>query len=321
MGHVSSALCVDYLLEQTAHKRLPVRVARALVLTTKKGVPLRLINPSTQMVTLHKGTHLAILEPIESQAIHQIGNKGEPTEQDISQRMLDVLSSLTAGQECLSPTQRNQLLSLLLTYADVFAEGPHDVGRTDVTTHSIDTGTAPPIKQHPRRIPMAYRQEASNLIKEMVDKGTIQPSQSPWSSPIVLVKKKNGTLRFCVDYRKLNAVTRKDAYPIPRIDDTLDTLAGSQWFSTLDLISGYWQVKLDDNDRLKTAFSSPDGLFEFNVMPFGLCNAPATFQRLMDMVLAGMNWKTWMISSSWARTSQHTSATWVKYSPASEGQD
>ena len=149
----------------------------------------------------------------------------------------------------------------------------------------LTTGTAPPIKQHPRRIPMAYRQEASNLIKEMVDKGTIQPSQSPWSSPIVLVKKKNGTLRFCVDYRKLNAVTRKDAYPIPRMDDTLDTLAGAQWFSTLDLISSYWQVKLDDNNRHKTAFSSPDGLFEFNVMPFGLCNALATFQRLMDMVI------------------------------------
>ena len=104
---------------------------------------------------------------------------------------------------------------------------------------------------------------------------------------------RNGKLRFCVDYRKLNAVTRKDAYPIPRIDDTLDNLAGSQWFSTLDLISGYWQVEL--NDRQKTAFSSPDGLFEFNVMPFGLCNAPATFQRLMDRMLAGMNWKTCMV--------------------------
>ena len=102
-------------------------------------------------------------------------------------------------------------------------------------------------------------------------------------------------MEHCVDYRKLNAATRKDAYPIPRIDDTLDTLAGSQWFSTLDLISGYWQVKLDDNDRHKTAFSAPDGLFEFNVMPFGLCNAPATFQRLMDMVLAGMNWKTCLV--------------------------
>ena len=100
MGHVSSALCGDYLLEQTTHKRLPVRVARALVSTTDEGMPLRLINPSTQMVTLHKGTQLAILEPIESQAIHQIGNKGEPIEQDISRRMLDVLSSLTVGQEC-----------------------------------------------------------------------------------------------------------------------------------------------------------------------------------------------------------------------------
>ena len=108
-------------------------------------------------------------------------------------------------------------------------------------------------------------------------------------------EKKRMELSACVDYRKLNATTRKDAYPIPRIDDTLDTLAGSQWFSTLDLISGYWQVELDSKDKEKTAFSSPDGLFEFNVMPFGLCNAPATFQRLMDMVLAGMNWKTCLI--------------------------
>ena len=124
----------------------------------------------------------------------------------------------------------------------------------------------------------------------MLAHNVIQPSRSPWASPIVIVRKKDGSARFCVDYRKLNAITRKDAYPLPRIDDTLDTLSGSQWFSTLDLLSGYWQVEVAEGDRDKTAFATQSGFCEFKVMPFGLCNAPATFQRLMDLVLAGVQW-------------------------------
>ena len=111
----------------------------------------------------------------------------------------------------------------------------------------------------------------------------------------MLVKKKDGTTRFCVDYRKVNDVTRKDAYPIPRVDDTLDTLSGSAWFTTLDLKSGYWQVEVAEEHREKTAFCTQEGLFEFNVMPFGLCNAPATFQRLMNSILAGLQWTTCLI--------------------------
>ena len=121
-----------------------------------------------------------------------------------------------------------------------------------------------------------------------MEKDVIQPSSSSWASPIVLVKKWDGTHRFCVDYQKMNAVTRKDAYPIPRIDDTLDTFSGAAWFSTLDMVSGYWQVEVGQEDREKTAFCTPCRLYEFNVMPFGLCNGPATFQRLMDLVLAGV---------------------------------
>ena len=128
------------------------------------------------------------------------------------------------------------------------------------------------------------------LLNGMLSKQLISPSHSPWASPIVLVTKKDGTTRFCVDYRRVNEVTRKDAYPIPRVDNTLDTLAGSLWFSTLDLKSGYWQVKVAEEHREKTAFCTQQGLFEFNVMPFGLCNAPATFQRLMNSVLAGLQW-------------------------------
>ena len=156
-----------------------------------------------------------------------------------------------------------------------------DVGRTKVLKHSISVGNAPPIRQAPWHMPVYRREEVQKLLQGMLQDDIIQPSNSPWASPIVLVRKKNGSMRMCVDYRKLNAVTRKDAYPIPRIDNTLDTLSGSKWFSTLDLISGYWQVEVNKEDREKTAFCTHEELFEFKVMPFhfGLCNAPATFKQ------------------------------------------
>ena len=116
----------------------------------------------------------------------------------------------------------------------------------------------------------------------MLKCGVIEPAFSPWASPIVLVRKKDGTTRFCVDYRRLNSATLKDSYPLPRINGSIDALSDSCWFSTLDLASGYWQVEVEERDRPKTAFTTGSGLNQFTVMPFGLCNAPATFERLME---------------------------------------
>ena len=186
------------------------------------------------------------------------------------------------------PDQRKQVHDLLCEYSDIFSQGSHDLGRTDFIKHRIDTGDAPPMHQQPHRLPLAKRKEAAKAIQEMQQQGVVEPSSSPWLSPVVLVKKKDGTIRFCVDYCKLNEVTRKDSYPLPRSDDTIEALAGSEWFSTLDLKSGYWQVEMNDGDKEKTAFSVGSGLWQFTVMPFGLCNAPATLERLMEQVLSGL---------------------------------
>ncbi|CAI2738953.1 unnamed protein product [Dicrocoelium dendriticum] len=178
-----------------------------------------------------------------------------------------------------------KLKEVLLAHSDAFAWQTGDLGRTSVVKHLIDTGNTTPIKTHPRRIPVPWQGERQKLIDELLKKEVIRPFTSPWVAPVVLVKKKDGDIRLGVDYRRLHEVKRKDAYPLPRIDDLFDALGGSAYFSTLDLVSGYWQVEVEESDRAKTAFVVPSGLYEFQTMPFGLSNAPATFQRLMQKVL------------------------------------
>ena len=152
----------------------------------------------------------------------------------------------------------------------------------------IETGDNPPVRQLPRRIPFSVRPQIARMVNEMLGAHVIEESSSPWANPVVLVEMKSGDLRFCVDYRRLNALTSKDVFPLPRIDDILDQLSGKCLFSTLDARTGYWQIKVHESSREKTAFVTMDGLYKFCVMPFGLCNAPATFQRLMQKTLAGL---------------------------------
>ena len=122
----------------------------------------------------------------------------------------------------------------------------------------------------------------------MLETKAVRPSKSPWASPIVLVPKKDGTTRFCVDYRRLNSVTRKNSFPLPRISDVLESFSGKKYFSTLDAASGYWQIPIKEADIPKTAFTCTEGLFEFLVMPFGLCNAPATYQAAMNELFSDL---------------------------------
>ena len=288
-----------WLLERICERDLPVLVAGAVVTPVTAGpstcVPVRLVNPSFVEAVAHKRSKIAVVEQLDVAAVMSVRDEPQsmlktPSVNKEKQEMLWRVMENSA--EKLTESKRNQLYVLLTAYADVFSCSDDELGRAGQLKHSINTGNHQPISQPACRVPPYRRKEVQKLLQDMQKRDVIQLSTSPWASPVVLVQKKNGTLRFCIDYRKLNAITRKDAYPIPRIDDTLDTLAGSTWFTTLDLVSGYWQVEMSDKDRAKMAFCAQEGLFEFTVMPFGLCNAPATFQHIMDLVLARDKWST-----------------------------
>lgn len=289
-----------YLLESNLQNS-DMLVARAVV-TEGEFVPVRLLNPTGESIILYSGCSLAKLSEV-----NMVIDMSEVS--DVAEDTVPVAT--VGGDECCIPLeevladlvkdtslpdhQQDLLLMLLVDYSDVFARSKSELGRTNVLQHEIVTDGATPIRQRFRRLSPDRRAEMRKLLNDMLQKNVISPPKSPWAAPIVLVKKRDGTSRFCVDYRQINAVTRKDAYPLPRVDDILETLAGSQIFSTLDLASGYWQVEVKPEDREKTAFVTSEGLFEFNVLPFGLCNGPATFQRLMNILLTGIQWQDCLV--------------------------
>ena len=173
---------------------------------------------------------------------------------DRLQKLFDTLS-LEKGS--LTDDQFSCLKKLIADYSDVFALDSTELGHTDLVQHHVDTGDSQPVKQPARRVPFVYRERISSMVKEMQHLGVIKPSSSAWASAVVLVPKKDGTYRFCVEYRRLNSLTRKDVHPLPRIDDILDTLGGTKYFSTLDLAAGYWHIDLDTESAAKSAFVTP----------------------------------------------------------------
>lgn len=280
-------------------------VARAVVSAKDHIVPVRVKNVCNRPLFLKKYQKLAQLSLIKptdvlSGAVTLLMEEAgvmevhlQPETSSTSPGSEDVPVDLEGSS--LSPEECQLVRNFLSQHQHVFALTDKDYGGTHSIFHEIPTGDAAPIRQRYRQIAPSLYQEVRVMLQDLLEAGIIHKSTSPWASPIVLVKKKDGSTRFCVDYRKLNSVTRKDAFPLPRVEESLTMLSQAKFFSTLDLASGYWQVPVQPEDRQKTAFTTPMGLYEWDRMPFGLCNGPATFQRLMEACLGDLNYESLLI--------------------------
>lgn len=245
---------------------------------------VQITNFSSSTQWVGKGTVLGQVVPVEVMRREDEGVSRE--------RNFDFLSSINKE---LPNNDRAAVAELLKKYSECFARSKLELGRSKLVKHRIDTGNHPPIHQHPYKTAFKEREIIQEQIRDMLEAGVIEESNSPWASPVVMVRKKDGSWRFCVDYRRLNSVTVKDVYPLPRIDDALSCMEGAKYFTIMDMQAGYWQVVLDKEGRIKTAFVITDGLFHFKVMPFGLTNSPATFQRMVDVMFAGLKWNTCLV--------------------------
>lgn len=281
------------LVDAGSVPRSELMVGRTIIDPDARSVGVVVANLSPQPLRIRAGRAIGRCERVDF--TNHPSSKNEISSHPHEQRLEHLQELLDKSCAGLTPEQGTCVSELLDSFSDVFSAGDHDLGRTSLAEHTINTGDSRPVKVPPRRIPIHKRQEAEETVDKLKQQGLIEPSKSPWSSALVFVRKKDGSLRCCVDYRLLNAATIKDTYPIPRIDATLDALSGSTWFSTLDLKAGYHQITLSEQDRPKTAFSCSNGLWQWRVMPFGLCNAPATFERLMETVLSGLHWQSALV--------------------------
>eukprot|EP00731_Ephydatia_muelleri_P037376 Em0453g3a len=299
-------------------------VARSLSQVSCNHLVVQVLNPGPAPVVVNKDVRVGVIKPVTDSDIVCSIESTKSNRHVGHSECAHLIELMLQNTEHLSSYHKSQGVALLQEFEDVIAKSDDDLGQTSLSFHTIDTGDNQPIRQHARRLPFHQHKELSDLVDSMLSRGIIESSDSPWASPVVLVRKKDGKTRFCVDFRKLNDCTRKDAQPLPRIDESLDALGGACFFSTLDLASGYWQVMMDPKSKEKTAFTTPYGLYQFRVMPFGLCNAPATFQRLMERVLSGLHWTACLVPYLYGRKfllrTDHNSLRWLHNFKEPEGQ-
>jgi transposase InsO family protein len=288
------------VLQPTKKTMLPdgVEVTPLLITysTETNTVPVEISNPTDHTVILQPNALLCELQEVRIEDTPQNTEDvpGCPS-MDSTEEMdspAEFLDKFNLQETDLDEEQLAKARDLLLRYRDVFSEGEFDIGHTSTSKHNIKLTDDTPFKQRHRYISPSMYQEVKDHLQQLKECGVIEESDSPYASAVVLVRKKNGSLRFCVDYRQLNNRTVKDSYALPRIEEIMDHLKGSTYFSSLDMRSGYYQVDIDEPDRSKTAFTvGPLGFFQFTRLPFGLCNAPATFQRLMGRAMGDIHMK------------------------------
>lgn len=253
-------------------------------------VKVTLSNLSTQPVTIQPKSILCEVQPVT--VAEDVFDKIEEID-----KHEEVLQGLNIDESnILEPEQKEQLMGLLRKHRDIFSTSDTDIGICNRIKHRIDLKTNIPFKQRHRRIPPSMIEEVRNHIEQLLASGVIRPSKSPYTSNVVLVRKKNGKLRLCVDYRQLNEITVKDSFALPRMEEIFDCLHGASYFSTMDMKSGYHQIEVEETHKERTAFTVGSiGFYEYNKLPFGLTNAPATYQRIMQEILGDYNNKICLI--------------------------
>ncbi|KAG3173118.1 hypothetical protein PC128_g18342 [Phytophthora cactorum] len=219
----------------------------------------------------------------------KVGENIKPTRTDVPPDK-DIGLKADFSESDLSDVQKTLFWEELNGFHDMFVESSMRPRRTEMLCFKIDTGDSPPIKQQPYRVSPAEVEVMEAEIQQYLEQNLISPSNSPWASPVLMIRKPDGGIRFCIDYRRLNAVTVTDCYPMPLVDDILDVLGDARLFSTMDIALGYWNVPMAEDIISKTAFTCKYGLYEWLVMPYGLCNAVPAFERLMETVLLDLKW-------------------------------
>ena len=240
-----------------------------------RKVPIMLINQSDKFFHFRRGTVVGQGESLEE---HDIKSVNEINCKDNAECM----ANIDVPEE-----YKNQIKKYISSNRNLFAQKDTELGHTETVKMKLDTGGIFLLKNRPYRLPLIKRKCVDKAIDELMEANIIERSRSPWSFPIVIVGKRDGTTRMCVDFRSLNKILKPISFPLPLIDDILTLLGGAKVFTSLDCKSGYYQVPLEENDKEKTAFACHRGLFQLNVMPFGLSTAPSIFQELANIVLQG----------------------------------
>ncbi|CAF1433061.1 unnamed protein product [Rotaria sp. Silwood1] len=291
----SNKMLLNVINEKTQqYKR--IRLCDGLVNVKNNNLQLTIYNPTTRIVTLPKSMLLGTVDHLtpnvycstlsSNSTIQHIDLTHETEKKSIE--VADIITALTQHLQA-NQLYYQQVRDLLQNHSILFDTSKPRTIKTTVH-HVINTGNHSPVNAKPYFKTIEQRKNAQQEIDKMLKAGIIIPSHSPWSSPVVLLKKPNGEFRFIIDYRKLNSITKKDSYPQPTVEELIQRLGGHSWFTKLDLKSGYYQIPIHQADKEKTAFVTQDGLYQFEVLPMGLMNAPPTFQRIMNNIIGYKRW-------------------------------